>query len=317
MKTNPNLSVVVPVYNEEGNIGSLCAMLHQTLIETDKKYEVIFVDDGSIDATRQRLVDECSKYPGFIAISLGVNSGKTRAYAAGFAIAKGAIVVTMDGDLQDDPSEIPKFIEEIGKGYDCIVGWKYKGKGPFFKTIASKIFNMYVSLLTGAHFHDMNCPFRAMTMRCAKSLRLHGDMYRFIPFIAKARGFKVGEIKVENHPRASGRSKYGPGRFVKGILDVIMICFLVRFQEAPLHFFGIFGMACFCSGFVIDLGLVLHGLVITGIIGHFAMLLFGILLMLVGIQFVSLGLLGELVLSGRRAEDGAVATTTIVGDSAD
>ncbi len=313
MKTNnPDISIVVPVFNEEDNIDPLCEKLHAVIAPMDKICEVVFVDDGSTDETRRRLIDSCAKYPRFKAIRLGVNSGKTRAYTAGFAIADGQIVVTMDGDLQDDPTEIPKFIEELDKGNDCVVGWKYRGKGPFLKTVASKVFNTYVTLLTGTHFHDMNCPFRAMTARCAKNLKLHGDMYRFIPFIARARGFKVAEIKVENHPRASGHSKYGAARFFKGLLDVIMICFLVRFQEAPLHFFGIFGMSCFAAGFLIDLGLVLHGLVITGIIGHFAMLLFGILLMLLGIQFISLGLLGELMLSGRKGDNGDVEITVVV-----
>jgi hypothetical protein len=218
----------------------------------------------------------------------------------------------MDGDLQDDPGEIPKFVDEMRKGYDCVVGWKHNGKGSIAKTIPSRVFNGLVSLVSGTTFHDMNCPFRALTARCARNLRLHGDMYRFIPIIAKARGFKVQEIKVENHPRVSGRSKYGPGRFVKGLLDVIMIYFLVRFQEAPLHFFGMLGMACFGAGFCIDLGLVVRGCVVTGVVGHFAMLLFGILLMLLGIQFVSIGLLGELMLSGRRTDELAVSVATVV-----
>jgi hypothetical protein len=150
-----------------------------------------------------------------------------------------------------------------------------------------------------------------MTSRCAKSLRLHGDMYRFIPFIAKARGFRVAEIKVENHPRVNGRSKYGPGRYVKGLLDVIMIYFLVRFQEAPLHFFGMLGLLCFGGGFCIDLCLVVNGFLVTGVIGHFALLQFGILLMLLGIQFISIGLLGELMVSGRNDGKQAVIIKTV------
>jgi glycosyltransferase involved in cell wall biosynthesis len=312
MDKSMDISVVVPVFNEQGNIAPLSAALDDALRGLGKGYEVIVVDDGSTDATHERLVDACKTYPCFTAIRLGVNSGKTAAYSTGFGHASGRIIITMDGDLQDDPQEIPKFLSELQKGYDCVVGWKHGGKGTFAKTMVSRLFNGLMSMVTQTHFHDMNCPFRAMTARCAKSLRLHGDMYRFIPFIAKARGFKVSEIKVENRPRTSGRSKYGPGRFVKGLLDVVMICFLVRFQEAPLHFFGIMGMACFACGFCIDLGLVLHGFIVTGVIGHFAMLLFGILLMLLGIQFVSLGLLGELMLAGRKYDEQAVTVTTIV-----
>jgi glycosyltransferase involved in cell wall biosynthesis len=309
------VSVVIPVFNEEGNIGPLSAALDASLRSLGSGYEVIFVDDGSTDATRARLVDACNKYPCFTALCLGINSGKTVAYGTGFDRAAGSIIVTMDGDQQDDPAEIPKFIDEIGKGFDCVVGWKHSGKGTASKTMFSHLFNGLVSMVTGTHFHDMNCPFRALTARCAKSLRMHGDMYRFIPFIARARGFRVAEIKVENRPQISGRSKYGAGRFVKGLLDVVMIYFLVRFQEAPLHFFGVLGMACFAGGFSIDLGLVLHGFLVSGVIGHFAMLLFGILLMLLGIQFVSLGLLGELMLSGRKHDERAIAVTTVVGSA--
>jgi glycosyltransferase involved in cell wall biosynthesis len=306
------LSVVIPVYNEEGNVAPLSQALDAVLRGWGGRYEVLYVNDGSTDATQDRLADACRTYPFFTAILLGVNSGKTVAYSTGFFHAKGRVIITMDGDLQDDPAEIPKFVDEMRKGFDCVVGWKYHGKGTVAKTVPSRLFNGLVSLVSGTRFHDMNCPFRALTARCAKNLRLHGDMYRFIPIIAKARGFKVAEIKVENRPRVSGRSKYGPGRFFKGLLDVIMIYFLVRFQEAPLHFFGMLGMACFAAGFCIDLGLVVHGLAVTGVIGHFAMLLFGILLMLLGIQFVSIGLLGELMLSGRRSDEQAVAVSRVI-----
>jgi glycosyltransferase involved in cell wall biosynthesis len=305
------VSVVIPVFNEQDNIAPLCERLDSVLCSTGAAYEVIFVDDGSTDATHARLAEACEKYPCFMAVSLGVNSGKTVAYTTGFTHAAGAIIVTLDGDLQDAPEEIPKFIREIRKGHDCVIGWKYGGKGTMAKTIPSRLFNGLASIVTGTRFHDINCPFRAMTSRCAKSLRLHGDMYRFIPFIAKARGFSVAEIKVENHPRASGRSKYGPGRFVKGLLDMIMIYFLVRFEEAPLHFFGMMGLFSFAGGFCIDLGLVLRGFFISGIIGHFALLLFGILLMLLGIHFISIGLLGELMLSGRKHDEQAVFIKTV------
>jgi glycosyltransferase involved in cell wall biosynthesis len=305
------ISVVIPVFNEEGNIAPLSARLDGVLRSTGAGYEVIFVDDGSADATYDRLLDACRTYPCFTAISLGVNCGKTVAYTKGFSLAAGTVIITMDGDLQDDPEEIPKFVSELRKGYDCVIGWKHGGKGTIAKTIPSRLFNVVASFVVGMRFHDINCPFRAMTSHCAKSLRLHGDMYRFIPFIAKARGFRVAEIKAENRPRFSGRSKYGPGRFVKGLLDLITIYFLVRFEAAPLHFFGIVGLFCFACGFCIDLGLVVNGFFITGVIGHFAMLLFGILLMLLGIQFVSIGLLGELMLSGRGDDDCVASGHTV------
>jgi glycosyltransferase involved in cell wall biosynthesis len=311
------ISVVIPVYNEEGNIAPLSARLDRALVSTGAAYEVIYVDDGSTDATYDRLIDACKTYPCFKAISLGVNSGKTVAYTKGFSQATGSIIITMDGDQQDNPEEIPRFIQELRKGYDCVIGWKHSGKGTIAKTIPSRLFNRLASFVTGTRFHDINCPFRAMTSHCAKSLRLHGDMYRFIPFIAKARGFRVAEIKVENHPRVCGHSKYGPGRFIKGLLDVITIYFLVRFEAAPLHFFGMLGLVCFAAGFTIDLGLVINGLFITGVIGHFALLLSGILLMVLGIQFISIGLLGELMLSGRNDAENAVIVKAIASIDAD
>lgn len=296
MKPSPYISVIIPVYNEQDNIKPL---LTKILPVTRKlgSYEVIFIDDGSTDFTLDSLKTASGWFPNLRVIKLAVNSGKTAAYNAGFKYSSGKIIITMDGDLQDNPEDIPKLIKKLEEGYDLVKGWKCNGKGIFSKTIASKFFNFLTSLIMGTEFHDMNCPMRAMTRDCMKNLRLHGGLYRFIPLIAKARGFSVTEIKIDNSPRFSGNSKYGFSRLSKGFFDLITVYFLIRFQEFPLHFFGLIGGILFMLGFLTDLFLVLNGLLITGVIGHFAMLLFGVLLMLMGVQFLGTGLIGELVIS--------------------
>lgn len=242
------------------------------------------------------------KIPQIKIIHFGINAGKAAAYSAGFQLASGNVIITMDGDLQDDPAEILSFQSSLAKGADLVVGWKYKGKGSTGKTIPSKIFNSLLSILTGLKINDSNCPFRAMKREVAKSLNIYGDLYRFIPYLAFQKGYKVTEIKVENYPRQFGTSKYGISRLFNGVMDLMTVLFISRYSKRPLHFFGIPGLASLFLGVFIDGFLVLQGFFITGRIGHTALLIMGVMLIIIGIQFISLGLLGELLVTAKTIE---------------
>jgi glycosyltransferase involved in cell wall biosynthesis len=298
MAEKTGISIIVPVYNEEANVLPLVKRLASVLEKIPGKNEVVFVDDGSTDATFARLSQARADNPFVIIVRLNRNCGKTLAYRAGFAHAGGAVLVTMDGDLQDDPEEIPLMISPLSQGYDVVIGWKAQAGESIGKPFTSRLFSFLASFLTGTSFHDVDCPFRAMRASVARALDFHGDLYRFIPILAKVKGFKVAEVKVTNRPRHSGTSKYKPRKMIKGVFDLLTIFFLIRFQERPLHFFGLFGALMFLIGFLIDLGLVLNGyLLCGGIIGHAALLMFGVMLMIMGIQIISIGLLGELVIT--------------------
>jgi glycosyltransferase involved in cell wall biosynthesis len=297
-----DISIVIPVYNEEKNIPILVDRILKSPAIRSRKWEVVFIDDGSTDNTFLELKKIKENVPEIKIIHFGINAGKAAAYSAGFDLASGDIIITMDGDLQDDPAEIPNFLAALENGADLVVGWKYRGKGSPGKTLPSKIFNRLVSLLTGLKINDSNCPFRAMKKEVAKSLNIYGDLYRFIPYLAFQKGYRVVEIKVENYPRQFGTSKYGPSRFFNGILDLLTILFISRYSKSPLHFFGIPGLISFFLGFGIDSFLVYRGFFITGHIGHTALLLMGVMLIILGVQFFSLGLLGELIITQRQSQ---------------
>jgi len=297
-----NSSVIIPVYNEEKNISILMDKLMHSSGLVENEWEVIFIDDGSTDGTFFELQRLKEKIPQIKIIHFGINAGKAAAYSAGFQLASGNVIITMDGDLQDDPAEIFSFQSALAKGADLVVGWKYKGKGSTGKTIPSKIFNSLLSILTGLKINDSNCPFRAMKKEVAKSLNIYGDLYRFIPYLAFQKGYKVTEIKVENYPRQFGSSKYGISRLFNGVMDLMTVLFISRYSKRPLHFFGIPGLASLFFGFFIDGFLVLQGFFITGKIGHTALLIMGVMLIIIGIQFISLGLLGELLVTAKTIE---------------
>ena len=297
-----NSSVIIPVYNEEKNISILMDKLMHSSGLVGKEWEVIFIDDGSTDGTFFELQRLKEKIPQIKIIHFGINAGKAAAYSAGFQLASGNVIITMDGDLQDDPAEIYSFQSALAKGVDLVVGWKYKGKGSTGKTVPSKIFNSLLSILTGLKINDSNCPFRAMKREVAKNLNIYGDLYRFIPYLAFQKGYKVTEIKVENYPRQFGSSKYGISRFFNGVMDLMTVLFISRYSKRPLHFFGIPGLASLFLGVFIDGFLVLQGLFITGKIGHTALLIMGVMLIIIGIQFISLGLLGELLVTAKTIE---------------
>ena len=296
-----NITIVVPVFNEEENVEELYRHTATTLDSLGKSWELIYVDDGSQDATFARL-EKLHQQDGRVkVISFRRNLGKAAAYSAGFMSAAGDIVITMDGDLQDDPAEIPKFIDAINEGYDVIAGWKYRGKGEasshLGRGLPSRIFNMTVSSFSKLDLHDFNCPFKAYRHYVLKDLHIYGELHRFIPVLLHSKGYRIKEIKVENYPRKHGATKYGFERFIRGYLDLATVLFLTRYNESPLYLYGLGGSLLFIMGFVIDLFLTIRGVFFVGIIGHTAMLIFGVLLMLLGVQLFAVGFIADLLIS--------------------
>lgn len=282
------ISVVIPVYNEENSIHELVYRLKEVL---DKKYdyEIIFVNDGSTDRTLERIKIEKVK------VIDNSHRGKAFALQKGFDATTGDIIITMDGDLQDDPREIPNLIRKIEQGYDLVSGWKRIRYDPLSKTIPSKIFNKTVSLFSGITLHDFNCGLKAYRRRVIERIRIYGEMHRFIPAIAYWEGFRVGEIPVHHHPRKYGETKYGAKRFLSGFFDLMTLLFLHKFSKKPLHFFGILGLITMIPGFLILLYLTIDKLAFGQTIYNRPLLLLGVLLVIIGIQSFSTGFLGELI----------------------
>ncbi|MBD3204405.1 glycosyltransferase [Candidatus Woesearchaeota archaeon] len=292
-----DLSIIVPAYNEEKNIKKLYEKLKNSLKKTKKSYEIIFIDDGSTDKTFQIIKNISKKEKKVKAISFYKNFGKSAAYMAGFEICSGDIIITMDSDLQDDPSEIPNFIKKI-KDYDLVVGWKHERKDPLFKTLPSKIFNMFNSLLFDINLKDNDSGYKAMKKEVIETLNLYGDLYRYIPAIVANYGYTVSEIKVKHHKRKHGKSKYGYLRLITGSLDLLTVKFITHFNQRPLHLFGIAGIFSFIFGFFAELIVLYYRILLKHPFAkHLALLILGVLLILLGVQLVSIGLIGELVIS--------------------
>ena len=295
-----NISIVIPVYNEEKNIIILYKLLKSVL--SKYQYEMIFVDDGSVDNTSSVIKDISKKDKKVKLISFQRNYGKSDALSAGFDNAKGDIIITLDGDLQDDPKEIPRFIKKLNQGYDLVVGWKFKRKDPLTKIIPSKFFNLLTSFLTKVKIHDMNCGFKAYKKEVIKNINVYGELHRYIPAMAFWRGYKIGEIKVKHYPRRYGKSKYGVNRLFKGFMDLITVKFLMSYGRRPLHLFGLTGLLCFFGGIVS--GLYLTYLWSKGIfIGDRPLLMLAVLLIVLGVQFISLGLLGDMIISENKGRN--------------
>jgi glycosyltransferase involved in cell wall biosynthesis len=303
-KPNIGLSVIVPVLNERGSLPELYGSLTGVLGRINREYEIIFVDDGSSDGSIELCRSLVESDPRVTLVELRRHFGKATALQAGFQVAKGAIIITMDADLQDDPVEIPRFLAALDEGVDLVSGWKKDRQDPWTKTLPSKIFNSVTSLLTGIKLRDFNCGFKAYRREVVQSLDLYGELHRYIPVLAYASGFRTGEIPVNHHRRSYGKSKYSLERFLRGAFDLLTVLFLGTFKRRPLHLFGLIGIALFGVGFAIDL--YLSFLWITGIayIGNRPLLILGTLLIIVGIQVLIFGLLAEMVTAAtyRRSE---------------
>jgi glycosyltransferase involved in cell wall biosynthesis len=289
------LSIIIPLYNEEENVPLLYEKLKEFLESLKKEYEILFVDDGSTDRTLLILEGIQSKDNRVVVLSLRRNFGQTAAFAAGFDFARGDIVVTIDGDLQNDPADISKLLELI-KDHDLVSGWRKKRKDPFFsRRLPSLMANWLISRVTGVKLHDYGCSLKAYRRDVIKNLKLYGEMHRFIPAVASWYGVRVAEVEVAHHPRLKGRSKYGLSRTIKVVLDLITVKFLQSFSTKPIQFFGPIGVICGFLGFLISLYLTFDKIFLGHEIGGRPLLLFGALMIIVGIQLIGMGLLGEML----------------------
>ena len=302
---NIDLSVVVPVYNEDNNIDPLYREITSSLSSLPKTYEIVFVDDGSNDNTFQVLKEIQERDKRVKIIKFRRNFGKSVALNSAFNFVKGNIIITMDGDLQDNPDEIPRFVDAIEGGSDLVSGWKYTRKDPLTKKLPSKLFNNMTRLLTGVDLHDFNCGFKAYKRGVLDTISLYGEMHRYIPALAAQYGFKITELKVEHRPRSYGKSKYGFSRLIKGFLDLITVKFLTEYSSRPLHVFGIPGILSLISGVFIGLYLVILKYWKDIMLGDRPLLLLSILLIILGLQFVSIGLLGEMITFRERKDESA------------
>lgn len=291
-----SVSVIIPLFNEAGSLEDLFREITSVFTSTQQTYEVIFVNDGSNDESQKILDAIVAKNPSGIvkAIELKRNFGKAVALGVGFSVAKGDIIITMDADLQDDPNEIPRFIEKINEGYDVVSGWKTERKDSFIKNQTSKIYNYFTSLLSGVHIHDHNCGFKAYRSEAIKDLDLYGQLHRYIPVLVSASGYtRIGEIGVHHRKRTFGSTKYGPKRFIHGLLDLLTVFFITKFKSSPLHFFGVMSIYFIGFGGVIGLYLTYLRIIEDATIGNRPLLFLAVLLMVVGIQIGATGLISE------------------------
>lgn len=292
------ISFVVPVMNEEQSIAILFEKLSAQLDALGQSYEVIFVDDGSTDNTFAELKKIHEAHPSIVrVIRFRRNFGKTPALVAGFERCHGKIIFTMDGDLQDDPEEIPNFLAKLDEGYDLVSGWKFPRLDPITKTFPSRIFNGMVSTLTGVHLHDINNGFKAYRREVVDDIhfKLYGEFHRFVPVMAHWRGFRITEIKVRHHPRLYGVSKFGARRFARGLIDLLNVLFLTSFLRTPLRLFGPLGFWTFFIGVLVDGFVVARRIFVGQQIRDQPLLFVGILLMIFGVQFVLTGLQSEMI----------------------
>jgi glycosyltransferase involved in cell wall biosynthesis len=298
-----SLSLIIPLLNEAENLCPLYERLTASLGEVGRPYEVIFVDDGSTDASADILNDLFQDDPAHVrVIQFRRNFGKTAALNAGFAHARGQVIITMDADLQDDPAEIPALLARLEEGYDLVAAWRVDRQDPLDKTLPSRFFNFVVSRITDVGLHDFNCGFKAYRRAVTDSVKLYGELHRFIPVLAHQQGFRIAELPVQHHPRQAGVSKYGAKRLLKGFLDFGAVLFLTTYLKRPLYLFGTAGLAVFGIGSIINLYLALLWLLreVGGRadiepIGTRPLLMVGVLAMILGIQLISIGLLGEML----------------------
>ena len=293
------LSIIVPVFNEAESIPELCDGLAGQLDALSQTSEILFVDDGSTDDTYAVLEAMSQTHSRVRAIRFQRNNRKAAALAAGFAAARGGIIITMDGDLQDDPAEIGNLLVALEAGSDLVSGWKKERHDPLSKTLPSKLFNLVTSLVSGIRLHDFNCGLKAYRSEVAKDLLpyLYGELYRYIPAIAHWSGYRVTEIPVNHRRRQYGKSKFGSRRLINGLLDLLSITFVVRFMTTPMHVFGSLGMICGFAGTAIGGYITFLWLQTGSIQNRHPLLIFCVLLIIVGIQLFSTGLLGDMLAS--------------------
>jgi len=291
----PDISILIPLFNEEESLPELYEKLSWVLNNFKKTYEILFIDDGSTDGSFEVLKKLYQKDRRIQVYQFRKNYGKSAALSCGFQLARGQFVITMDADLQDDPDEIPNLIAKLNEGYDLVSGWKKKRHDPFIKRNTSKIYNRVTGLFSGLKLHDFNCGLKAYRSEAVKEVQIYGQLHRFIPVLAHWQGYKISEIAVKHHPRKYGKTKFGVSRFAAGLLDLITVIFLNKFKTRPLHLFGSIGVLAFIAGIIINLYLAIEKIFAKQILSNRPLLFLGILLVIVGIQFISIGLLGEMI----------------------
>ena len=297
------ISVVVPLFNEKDALDQLYAELVEEAERLPYEFEFIFVDDGSSDGSHKVLRRFLRSDSRLQVIRFRRNFGKSAALSAGFSRASGDVIVTLDADLQDKPAEMGKLLKRLEEGYDLVSGWKRIRRDPITKRWPSRLFNFATSVLTGVPLHDINCGFKAYRREVINEVRVYGEMHRYIPVLASYRGFRVSEVPVEHRSRVHGVSKFGAGRFVGGFFDLLTVIMLTRYNSKPLHIFGVLGVLSFLAGFVIELYLSV-GWLLGRPISDRPLFFLGIVLLLVGVQFIFFGLLAEMIAySARRQEE--------------
>jgi glycosyltransferase involved in cell wall biosynthesis len=321
------ISFVLPVYNEEANLEDFYQKIVTVMRNHPAAYELVFVDDGSTDSSFDVLSAIYQHADNVKVVRFRKNFGKSAAYNVGFRQAKGDVIVTMDTDLQEDPGDLPLFMEKINQGYDMVVGWRYDRKESVSKRLFSKIFNRVVSLVTRIPLHDFNCPFKVYRKAVLAEIEIYGELHRYIPVLAHSKGFLLGEVKIRHLPRIHGISKYGMERYHRGLLDLLTVVFITRFAKRPLHFLGLGGLSVCAVGFGILLFFTAaHFLYVFDLLSESRwriherpFLSLGILLMIVGAQFFSLGLLGELFITrtGAGGQKAGYSIAEILGDDTD
>lgn len=295
------LSVVIPAYNEQDNVYPLYKELKPVLARLTKDYEIIFVDDGSRDHTFSRIRSLHAHDKRVHAIRFRRNFGQGAALDAGFKRAKGDIVVYMDADLQTDPRDIPTLIRELkkgqgdGKGYDAVIGWRWKRHDPFGKRIASGFANWLRKSLTGERIHDAGCPLKVIRKDAAKALSLTGEMHRYVSTLLLMQGYRVGEVKISHRPRYAGKTKYGAGRLFRGLLDLLLIKFWLSFSGRPIHLFGGAGLLLFLLGFITGIYMLVEKFVYGQAIAGRPMLLLTVLMVVLGVQFFFFGIIADIL----------------------
>jgi len=290
------ISVVVPVHNEERSVALLYDELRSALEPLGREWEAIFVDDGSTDGSFAALTRLHAGAGDVKVVRLRRNFGKAAALVAGFDQAAGDTIVTLDADLQDAPAEIPRLLAKLDEGFDLVTGWKTHRRDPLSRRAGSRVFNSVTSRVSGVRLHDMNCGLKAYRAEVVRGLRIYGELHRFIPVLAHYRGFRIAELPVNHRPREHGRSRYGVERYLRGFLDLLTVSFIGRYRQRPLHLFGGFGLVLGLAGIAILVYLTV--LKATGhAIGQRPLLTLGVLLVVVGMQFFSLGLISEMITS--------------------
>lgn len=294
----PDVSIVVPVFDERDALPGLIDEIDAALAPLGRSSELIFVDDGSTDGSGDYLRDRGAGRDDLIVVALGRNAGKSAALAAGFERTRGDVVVTLDGDGQDDPAEIPGLLAKLDEGYDLVSGWKRTRRDPIRRRFASRVFNRVTAMISGVDLHDFNNGLKAYRGDRVRALDVYGEMHRFIPVLGVQRGWKVTEVPVNHRPRVHGRTKFGLERYARGMLDLLAVIFMGRYGNRPLHLFGGIGICFLLAGLAIGIYLTIEK--ITGdAIGDRPLLLLGVLLIVIGIQLFTFGLLAQMVVAMR------------------